>query len=256
LSSIQDLKKITRKFGFQRDREGVITRYLNEKENWASHITNTKNFILESSSDKAKGICLILGSGWWLDLPVDELNELFDVLIFVDVTHPPQIIQKVKSYPKFVLLEHDVTGILKTLIPYKRFSDLDFFQKLSGKAVFDFYNCLKPDFIISSNILSQLSYFPKRYVSQRTNYPEVVQIITKSVETEHLKFLQNHKSCLITDYYQYEYIQKDKILNESQRLTIKLPEIHIKKEWIWDFDQKGNFINNRKVMFKVAALQF
>ncbi len=47
-------KNIAAKFGFNKDKEGLITRYLFEKKNWETHIYNTKNYILESAENKKK----------------------------------------------------------------------------------------------------------------------------------------------------------------------------------------------------------
>jgi hypothetical protein len=255
LKNRHELDTIVRKFGFNKDREGLITRFLNEKEHWSSHIKNTKEFILESSQNKSSGICMVLGSGWWLDIPVEELHSKFELLIFVDVTHPPQIIRKAVSYPKIVLISMDLTGVLHAISECKNFSDEVFFQQLNNDRVSTFIDRIHPDFVVSSNILSQLSFFPKRYVSGRTRHALIPEILEQSIEENHLKVLIPNKSCLITDYHQIEYGGLDEITNESPRIKIQLPLELIKKEWVWDFDLDGNYINNRRVRFKVAALQ-
>jgi hypothetical protein len=255
LNTPKDIKKIVRKFKFQKDREGVMTRFLIEKTHWASHIKHTKDFILEASFSKGKGICMILGSGWWLDIPVDELCLQYDLLIMVDITHPPQILQKIKKYPKIVTVEADITGILKPLSDNKDFSDASFIDKLSVSKMIRWIENINPDFIVSSNIVTQLSYFPKHYVSQRTNNYSIINTLTQKIEGDHLNLLLTGKSCLITEYFQYVYNQKDELIDEAQRLSVELPLDRIKKEWIWDFDLKGNFISDKKVRFNVAALE-
>ena len=250
-----NLDTIARKFGFNKDREGLITRFLNEKAHWASHIKNTKEFITESSQNKSPGICMVLGSGWWLDIPVEELHSKFELLIFVDVTHPTQIIKKAETFRKIVLVTMDLTGVLQAIAECKNFDDEEFFRQLNNDKVFGFIDRIKPDFIVSSNILSQLSFFPKRFVAGRTHRPGIPELLEQSIEENHLKLLIPNKSCLITDYHQIEYGQTGDVTNESARIKVRLPGEIIKKEWIWDFDLDGNYINNRKVRFKVAALQ-
>lgn len=198
---------------------------------------------------------MVLGSGWWLDIPVEELHSKFELLIFVDVTHPPQIIKKAETFPKIVLITIDLTGVLQAIADCENFDDEEYFRQLNNDRVLGFIDCIKPDFIVSSNILSQLSFFPNRYVTGRTHCRDIPGILERTIEENHLKLLIPNKSCLITDYHQIEYGQAGGILNESPRIHIQLPVEFIKKEWIWDFDLDGNYVNNRKVRFKVAALQ-
>ncbi len=248
-------KKKYKKFGFQKDREGLITRYLIERHHWETHLNLTKEFIIEESDNKIKGICLILGSGWWLDIPVEELHDMFDLLLFVDISHPPQIRKKTLNYSKIVLVEFDVSGILDKLINCPNLLNFNYYEAIENHPLLKFINNINPDFVVSLNILSQLSFFPREYVKRKTNNAESAGKISKIIESDHLNVLPKDKSCLITDYYQYEYNRNDVILSESERIAIKLPNSGIKKEWIWDFDLTGNYINDKKVRFKVAALQ-
>ena len=87
---------ILKKFGYKKDREGLITRYLREAENWKLHTENSKKFIIESAKTKKKELCVVAGSGWWLDIPVNELSKMFKKVIMIDITHPTQIIKKSK----------------------------------------------------------------------------------------------------------------------------------------------------------------
>jgi hypothetical protein len=254
LKKEQKIDKIVRKFGLTKDRDGLITRYLNEKLHWASHLQQTKDFISESTNTSS-GICMVLGTGWWLDIPVEELDSKFKKLIFVDIAHPAQIIKKAARFPKIQLITMDLTGILSRILECKHFSDDHFFRQLNYDSLSEFVEGYAPDFLVSCNILSQLSYFPKRYVNQRASDPRIAEIIERGIEEAHLKMMNKVKSCLITDYYQYEYDNKDKIIHSIPRIRTELPVEHIKKEWIWDFDLSGNYILGRPVRFKVAALR-
>jgi len=247
-------KKISKIFGFNKDREGLIKRYLNEKDNWKNHLQNSKKYILKSAENKKKGNAVILGSGWWLDLPYKELSEMFSELFFIDITHPVQIIHKAKKYPNINLITADISCTLNTI--YKINKD-----KLRNTNLFNDNNLgilenISPDFVVSLNILNQLSFFPKKYMKEKRLFSEKeIEQKTKEIEQNHIKNLPENKSCLITDFYQYEYNNKNVLLKETRRLKTELPENNSREEWIWDFDLKGNFINNRKIRFKVAALQ-
>ncbi len=258
MSSTISYKKLAKLFGLQKDREGLILRYLNERDNWESHLQNTKSFILRSAKNKQKGTAVILGSGWWLDIPYEELAEMFNKLILVDISHPNQIKHKAKKYNNIELITADISGTLKSIYEIKRGGNTilapdDFIVETNN---FGFGKKNEADFVVSLNILNQLSFFAKKYLIGNDIFSEnEANIIAEMIEQKHIESLPKNKSCLIVDYLQFDYDNDNNLLSESNRLKIDLPKDKIKKEWIWDFDMLGNFIKNRIVKFKVAALQ-
>ena len=251
-----NLKKISRVFGFNKDREGLITRYLNEAENWKSHIDHTKDYILNSARNKKKECCIILGSGWWLDLPVKELHEIFNKLIFIDISHSNQIKLKAKKYPKVELVTADISGVLDALTKKEFYKTKDLLFEIKKVNSFNLIEKREADFVVSLNMLSQVSYFPIKYIQNKKKIFGIeAEKLAEFIEKKHIDILPKNKSCIITDYYQYEYDSGNNLLSEQKRLNIKLPYNSTLKEWEWDFDMSGNYINKRKVKFKVAALQ-
>ncbi len=252
------ISKIKRAFGFNSDNSGIMTRYLEESLNWKQHLHNTKDFILKNAEGKEKNTCLILGSGWCLDVPVTELSEIFNTVILADIIHPRQVEHKFAEIPNVSFLTVDITGILEPLYFYhKRFRyKVNFKEYISGAEFQNFIQKINPDYIVSVNILSQLSYFPVKFIIKHhlanTNDQ---QNFKKAVENNHLNILPAGKSVLITDYYEYEYGINDIILNKKNRLSVSLSEKKIQKEWIWNFDLSGNYYTGNPVKFKVAALQ-
>jgi len=249
-------KKLGKLFGLNKDREGIIKRYIDEKQNWKKHLNNSKDFILKSTENKNKGIAIILGSGWWLDLPYEELSMIFKKLYFVDISHPNQIKHKAKQFSNIELITADISGTFKSIYEIK---------KQKSKSINDFYidinnfglpKGIKADFIVSLNLLNQLSYFPKSFLlKNKLISKKKIKDIVKNIEQSHIDNLPKNKSCIIVDFYQYEYDFNDILQTETKRTSIKLPNNSSRKEWVWDFDLSGNFINKRKVKFKVAALQ-
>ncbi len=153
-------KKLSRKFGFNKDREGLITRYLNEQGNWKSHIDNTKKYIISSAKNKNKECCMILGSGWWLDIPIDELHEIFNELIFIDISHPNQIKKKAEKYPKVKLLTADISGVLGVMQEKQLYKTDNLLTEIDNAFSFDLIKKKNLDFIVSFNILIQIAFFP------------------------------------------------------------------------------------------------
>jgi len=250
----KSINKNSRVFGFNKDREGLISRYLYESKNWNYHLNRTKEYILEAANKSEKNICMILGSGWMLDIPIDELHQIFNTVILVDISHPKQIKHKLKKYPKVKIVRDDISGVLEFIKNEEIYKSENICNELNNAYEFNLINDHKPDLTISLNLLSQIAYFPVKFAEQRFDIDgQTSDLLTECIQKLHLGKLPKNKSIIITDYYQYEYNFKDVLLNESSRLKVDLPEIN--KEWLWDFDLSGNYINRRKVKFKVAALQ-
>ena len=91
-------KRTIRKMKFISDQEGIMNRYLREKDHWDLHLNRTKKFILDSFIKKERRSVAVLGSGWLLDLPLNELVNRFEKILLVDINHPAQIRNKVRSY--------------------------------------------------------------------------------------------------------------------------------------------------------------
>ena len=252
------ISKLRRKFGFNADHAGIMTRYTNEEKNWFEHLNNTKNFILESAKGKSEGICLIIGSGWCLDVPFEELSKRFSKVILADIIHPRQIEHKIERFTNIELLTIDVFGFLEPLFRYRKDKNKNknLYDFLKEQTENSFIENIKPDFVVSVNILSQLTYFPVEYIKRYKLASEIDRsLIRKMIEKRHLEILPKGKSAITTDYYELEYNFEGKLIYEQDRLSVVLPKEKIVKEWIWDFDLSGNYHTGNCVKFKVAALQ-
>ncbi len=252
------INKIRRKFGFNADRSGIMSRYLNEEKNWFEHLNNTKDFILKNISGKNKDICLIIGSGWCLDVPVVQLSEIFKKVILADIIHPRQIEHKFRNFPGIEFITLDLTGILKPLLTYKKekTEKQNLYTFLNKQNKVSFIEQINPDFVVSANILSQIAYFPSEYIKRYKLASENELLkIQEMIEKRHLDMLPEKKSILITDFFELEYNFSGQVIKEKNRLSFSLPKEKIIKEWTWDFDLSGNYYTGNPVKFKVAALQ-
>ena len=79
----KNLSSAMRRAGYLKDQTGIRRRYEREQEPWQQHIDNTRRFIVESARKAAnhKSVA-VLGSGWLLDVPVDELLQISTPVIF------------------------------------------------------------------------------------------------------------------------------------------------------------------------------
>jgi len=252
------INKLRRKFGFGSDHAGIISRYLNEEKNWFEHLNNTKRIILENTHEKNKNICMIIGSGWCLDVPAEELSKMFNKVFLVDIIHPRQVVHKMKKFPNVEFLTLDISGFLEPLYQYKRTyqRNVYLYELLNKHDEISFIKKYNPDFVVSVNILSQLAFFPDKYIERYGLSSKKEQsLIRELIEKRHLEILPEGKSVLITDYYESEYNLNGNFIRGRERLSVPLPKEKIIKEWVWDFDLSGNYYTGNPVKFKVAALQ-
>jgi len=246
--------KYFKKIGFYKDQNGIIKRYLREKENWNLHLQKTKNFILESAKTKQKSKAVVFGSGWLLDVPIDELAKMFEQVILIDIFHPKEILNKISEFKNIKTLELDITGYSKPICLLKNHFDI-----LSLEPDFEAFKIienLKADFYISVNILNQLDILLVDYIS--TNWAisqaDILDFRIK-IQKEHLNLLPLQKTCLITDYEEENYIN-NKIVKTKKLVHIDLPNSEFTDTWQWIFDTHKMYDDFDKTLFNVKAIDF
>jgi len=187
--------KALRKLGYFKDREGMYSRYINEQNNWNSHLKNTKRSIISSSETKNKNLCVILGSGWLLDIPIDELSNMFKKIILVDVTHPKQIVHFVRRYDNVELIEKEITQISNVFFSFikgKNNSATELLNLIEEKNDFGLGNIInEADFVVSANLVTQLSVFFQEYLTKKKLFSEdVINKFSAKIQKNHLDNLQ------------------------------------------------------------------
>jgi len=241
------------KMHFISDQSGIMRRYLREKENWDIHLDEVKNFILHSSKTKKKNKIIVLGSGWLLDLPIKELSENFKEVVLIDIYHPKQIQKKAKQFSNVTLQNDDITGGM-----------IDFFynhkkQKVLISTIESFkYKIPKDvDFVISLNILCQLHIILIDYIKKFNQYSDQeLKMIEKQIQLSHINMLPKEKSCLITDFEEEIYDEKNNLVGINPLLHIDLPLGSISKNWQWKFDSLMTYRPDAKTFFNTTAIDF
>jgi hypothetical protein len=253
---MDSFQRVLKKMGYADDREGLITRYMSQAEEWKSHLEHTRNFILRSAQNKKKGRCVVFGSGWWLDVPVAELAEMFEELVLVDITHPVQIEKKAKAFPNVRLIQADVTGQTVNIYNAVKAGTLDNLRA-DVPCNFGLPVDFEADFYVSPNLLSQLGGLISEYLEEKTkSKKELIDRIVAEVEQNHISMLPVGKSCLIVDFQEEITNAKSSFMKSDMRVKVPMPEGNISETWIWDFDLAGNYITNSQVRFRVRGVDF
>jgi len=249
-------RKILHRMGYYNYQRGLIYHHFEEEGSWNSHLRNCRDFVLKALDFYKPSKVTVLGSGWLLDLPLEEMCDSVAEINLVDIIHPPEVKEQAGKLKKVFLREEDVSGGLITEVWEKCRRRL-FFNKLRSLdeiRIFEYQPKFDPGMIISLNIMTQLENLPLEFIKKRSvNNEESYVCFRKEVQSKHLSFLENHKSVLITDISE---IITDNSGNSTENPSVltDLPDAKLKVEWTWNFDQRRSDYYRKKSVFKVAAM--
>lgn len=251
-------RMILRKMSFVGDQEGIMSRYIRERENWDKHLKRCHQYILKSAETKEKGKAVILGSGWLLDLPYEDLSKMFDSLILIDIRHPRQIRNRLQSFNNIEFVEADLTGgVIWDL--YKHTKKKPYRKERPLLTVYDRYKFELPsdaDFVVSLNILNQLNILLADFLMQKRNYrPADLKGFEASIQRNHLSILPSGKSCLIADYEEELIDEEGNLSGVKPLIFIDLPDGRNILEWKWIFDTRYTYYDDFKIRLNVRAME-
>ena len=242
---------------FLSDQEGIISRFLNESSNWEPHLQKSREFILECIGGKNISDVSLLGSGWLLDVPLEELNKRCKKVLPIDICHPPQILRKIRDLPRVQAIQQDITGgmieqayqLVKEFRKNKRKRNI---QELESKG---FTPDFDPGFVVSLNILNQLDILIVDYLKRFSVYnEEEILALRKKIQQSHIDSLPINNSCIITDFEEMVY-DNDRLERVSPLIHVPLPEGKKKTTWEWLFDSQKTYYKGKTTRFNVAAIE-
>jgi hypothetical protein len=235
-------KKALKKLGYLKDQKGIVNRYLIE-DGWKKHVEKTKHFILKSLKNVSFKEIAILGSGWFLDLPIDVLLGKFEKIICFDINHPQQILHKYRNEIKIQFIEGDITGGLIELFYQNKTIQLDEVPTINP---IEFDGCF-----VSLNILSQLDNLLFEYAGLQ---PENENQIRKKIQEKHVEFLSNYPHLLITDYKEVYRNENGEEIGRKQTGHLDISKNQIAEEWIWEFDTNKTYKDDCLTELHVLAI--
>lgn len=243
------------KLSYYKDQKGILERYLREKINWDKHLLNCKNFILQAVSKYSNPSIAILGSGWLLDVPINELLNTSKKITLIDIIHPNKIKNKYANNSKIKFINEDLTGGMVENV-YNKFKWYNKVQSLPLENN-NFINFNDYDFVISLNLLNQLDILLIEYIRKIQPFStEEFKQFSISIQKNHLHALPHGKSCLITDYLEDQLNEAGNLVNRLPLVYIDFPKSTIEENWTWKFDSSKTYNNNYITHLKVKALLF
>ncbi len=239
--------------GYVVGQNGIYNRYLRETEGWNRHLSLTREIIIETVEKlKPKSICF-LGSGWLLDVPMEQLLSKQVNITLVDIYHPPQVAKRYAQHSRVKFLTSELTGGFVDFISTTTPRRLNFFQLanyLNRNAAPRF----DADLVASLNILSQLSDIPLEYLRRRAKIPETLLLeLAGTIQQRHIDSLPSGKSLIITDIQEEYSDDSGKLLAVRPTVYVDLSMLSQVREWNWRFDTTKTYNEEANTSLRVVA---
>jgi hypothetical protein len=257
MKSKPDNMKILRRMNYLSDQKGIMNRYLDEWDHWEEHLENTREFIIHCLLEGRPETVAVLGSGWLLDLPVEDLVKRCKLIYLVDVYHPPQVLHRTGKMENVRAITADITGggiqgVYDFIRSYDgsrpgSILDIPFQAALPG---------IRADYVISLNILNQLDILLIDYMKKHIEIPgDDEMAFRERIQSQHLSLLPPKKSCLVTDAEERLLKSKDTLISTRGLIHCTLPRGRLNQEWIWEFDTRGEYNPGFLTEMLVRAIQ-
>jgi hypothetical protein len=248
-----------RRMGFIRDQEGIMNRYLRESSQWKKHLERTRNFIAGSFTHTGAESAAVLGSGWLLDVPLDNLLGRFKHIYLVDIHHPIQIRKKTASLSQVELIEEDLSGGIIEQVWNAPSSPKSTLTQVPDPDQFTWIPPLariSPDVLISVNLLNQLDILLCDYLLKKKHFQQEALVpFRKAIQSFHLEWITGQPGCLVTDIRE-EVRDKNGAKSSKTLLYTRLPDGIRQDRWWWDFDTLGTYHAESRTRMEVQALEW
>lgn len=249
-------RDVFKKLGYIQDQRGILRRYRREKSAWHNHLEHTKAYIKKQCFGKHFRSMAVLGSGYLLDLPIDELLNCCDHIYLYDVNHPSKIRSKFKDNSKINFVRKDITGLTDFVHSVLNSDNVtDIFERPIPE-----WNIDNHDGIISLNILNQLDIILLDYIRERIHCTkELEDKLREKIQSDHIASFGDIYSILVADTQE---VRTDTATNQSTIKSNLYTELDKhgstfdQESWDWFFDNSGRYIENSTVKFRVNAVTY
>lgn len=239
------------------DQKGILNRYISGAGAWDEHLVKTREFIINLVREENPRSILICGSGWLLDVPLEQLTEITREIYLADIYHPPQIRNKIQKIPGCRLLQVDLTGgaVMAAYNYVREYRKTGIRKHLSDIPLSVPILPVKPGYMISVNMLNQMDILLVDYLKKHLVLEEEeIAGFRARVQQNHLDHLMSSRFCLVTDAEEIIINSQGQEKERRKLIYTHLPEGSRKDSWIWEFDKRGSYNRGMKTHFLVEAV--
>ena len=250
-------RRMFREMGYFGDQSGILRRYRREREHWEPHLQRTRQAALQAAQGKQHGSAAVLGSGWLLDVPVEELSDSFERVILFDVRHPAAAKKAVKQPERVELRVCDISEYAQPVYQYvKQYRNRKKRPPITDICPQSALDLSAFDFVFSCNILNQLDILLVDYLSRSFDLnPEEVEVFRRNVQSHHINMLPRGRSYVVADYEELTYDRKGNEPVCKPSVDHPIVQRADAERWIWEFDTRMTYYRGRKTYFKVFGAE-
>ena len=250
-------RRMFRRMGYFDDQSGIIRRYQREREHWDTHLKNTRQSVMEAMSGKNSKSAAVLGSGWLLDVPVEEMSRYFEKLFLYDIRHPVAVKKQVRLQGNVELRVCDISGFARSVYQYtKQYRNcrerppISVIQPQTALDLSDF------DFVFSCNILNQLDILLIDYLAQfiELSHEETLDF-RNNVQQHHIGILPRNRSCIVADYEEITCAPDGREISRKASVRHSIIQRSDARRWTWKFDTKMTYCKDRMTFFEVLSCE-
>jgi len=243
-----------RKMGYLHEAVAMQAKFQRQHTAWQKHLSHCQQFIRNAAQNcHAYDNATVLGSGLLLDIPIKFLTQAFKQVTLIDTVHLNTVKKTLRHIPNAQLLTSDLNGLnrvfSKPLIQTPPTPITDHFTPTFP------HLDLPTDFIISSNLLTQLPVIPRNYVDRYyTVTDNELDAWCKTLITNHLSFLRQMSAqvCLITDTtHTVTHLSSEQVIPVDMLYGVTLP--HPEQQWQWQLSPQGEFDQQSELTTNVVA---
>ena len=248
-------EQMFRRMGYFDDQSGIIRRYRRECEHWDTHLTNTRQSAIDAMQGKSRTSAAVLGSGWLLDVPVEEMSRCFEKLYLYDQRHPAAVKKQVQSLGNVELRVCDISCFARSVYQYaKQYRNHKERPPISAIQAQNTLNLNDFDFVFSCNILNQLDILLIDYLTQffDLNHEETLSF-RSNVQQHHINILPRNRSCMVADYEEITYTPDGTEISRKTSVHHPIIQHPDARCWTWEFDTKMTYYKDRMTFFKVVS---
>jgi hypothetical protein len=249
--------RMFRNMGYFNDQSGILRRYRRERKGWDSHLMNTQKFAIETMQGRNRKSAAVLGSGWLLDVPLEEMSSYFEKLYLFDIRHPAKVKKRIKPLGNVELRVCDISCYAHSVYQYvKQYRNSRNRPPISNILPQNTLDLNDFDFVFSCNILNQLDILLIDYLSQFFDLSREETIsFRKAVQHHHIEILPRNRSCMVADYKEITLMPDGKEV--SRRMSVYHSVIQRKdaKRWTWEFDKKMTYYKDKMTLFEVFGVK-
>jgi hypothetical protein len=112
------------------------------------------------------------------------------------------------------------------------------------------------DFVFSCNILNQLDILLVDYLMRffELSHEEVVAF-RRNVQHRHINLLPVNRSCLVADYEEVTYTTDSKEISRKTSVHHPIAQRQDARRWIWEFDTKMTYYEDKMTFFEVMGVE-